>query len=70
MKIELSRGQITDIRYALALASVDAINNDCPISAQIFEEIRKDIVKQSESVYTDTDSVKHELNSRYGLNSL
>ena len=70
MKIELSRGQIADIRYALALAAVDAINNDCPISAMIFEEIRKDIVQQSESVYTDTDSVKHELNSRYGLNLL
>lgn len=56
-KIEFTRDQITDIRYALALAAVDAISNECPISAKIFEDLRQYIIKQSEYLYTDTDSV-------------
>lgn len=66
MKIELSRGQISDIRYALSLASSDAIEHDCPISAKIFDEIRLLIIRQAEEQTRYIEKTKAELNCKYG----
>lgn len=48
VSITLTRGQIADICYALALAMADAVENNCPISAEMYNDIRKLLHRQTE----------------------
>lgn len=46
--IEFDRGQIADICYALSLAAVDSLQNDCPLSSNMYIDLRNRIEKEAE----------------------
>lgn len=58
--ITIDRAQLTDICYALALASYEAAMNNCPITSGMYDDLRRMLHTEEER------AIKSEMNTHLG----